>query len=161
MKVLLFSADHINFTMDLIILRIILQANRVSDRQKANTLRIGVLCVAIKTLEILWYAINVLIVIICLALEKNKMTIHGSVKSAEKVVLSKENIRVVSLRKLNIKVMLQLINTNTPKLLIIERISCRIKYFICQFMVFLSLSFLIHFIPLYSPLFRLKAYLFS
>lgn len=72
--------------------------------------------------------INVLIVIIYRALEKSKMKIHGSVKNAEKVVLSKEIIRVLSLRKLSTGIKFQLINTNTPKLLIIELISCRIKY---------------------------------
>jgi len=56
------------------------------------------------------------------------MKIHGSVKNAEKVVLSKEIIRVLSLRKLSTGIKFQLINTNTPKLLIIELINCRIKH---------------------------------
>jgi len=128
MKDLLYSVVLIKFIMVSIMLRIILQANRASVRQKANTLQIGVFYVAIKTLGILWYAINVLIVIIYRALEKSKMKIHGSVKNAEKVVLSKEIIRVLSLRKLSTGIKFQLINTNTPKLLIIELINCRIKH---------------------------------
>jgi hypothetical protein len=116
--------DLTKFITDLNIQRILSLVNQGKDKQKANTLQIGMLFAAIKKQEMSLYAINVQIVIIYLALEKRiMMKKYGYVKSVKKVAPLMVIDNFPLLLKLNIETKYQLYISTLKSLIIIENIN--------------------------------------